>query len=106
MSHLLMRTDTGSWKMKRRCVAPSNPTSPLMLRARMANRALATERHGIQVVVLVSLEERLDASRGDQANVVPVWLNLARDVIRASGPLPRWAPHCCVERRSASSGQV
>jgi len=65
-----------------------------------------TERHGIPVVVLVSLEERLDASRGDQANVVPVWLNLARDVIRASGPLPRWAPHCCVERRSASSGQV
>jgi hypothetical protein len=36
---------------------------------------------GIPVVVLVSLEEGLDVLRGDQANIVPEWLNLAGDVM-------------------------
>ena len=38
---------------------------------------------GIAEVVLMSLEERLNVLRGDQADVVPEWLNLARDVMRA-----------------------
>jgi len=88
-------------------MAPSNPhIKPLMLRARMGVRALPTDRLGIPVVVLVSRQERLNLLRGDQANVVPVWLNLGRDVMRARRAAACWAPHCCVERRSASSGQV
>jgi hypothetical protein len=42
---------------------------------------------GIAVVVLVSFEKRLDVLGGDQANVVPEWLNLARDVMRARAGL-------------------
>ena len=45
------------------------------------------DRLGIAVVVLVSLEKGLDVLRGDQANVVPEWLNLARDVMRARAGL-------------------
>jgi hypothetical protein len=39
---------------------------------------------GIAVVVFVSLEKRLDVLSRDQANVVPEWPDLARDMMRAS----------------------
>jgi hypothetical protein len=35
----------------------------------------------------VSLEERLDVLSWDQANVMPEWDNLARDVMRATAGL-------------------
>ena len=35
----------------------------------------------------MTLEKGLDVLRGDQANVVPEWLNLARDVMRARAGL-------------------
>ena len=72
----------GYWIVKNEeamCGSRKPHIKPLMFRARMGIHALPTERHGIPVVVLLFREERLDALRGDQANVVPVWLNLRCD---------------------------